>query len=487
MSFKHGVEISEVATSVSAPALATAGLPVVFGTAPVNLAADGVGLTNKAKLCSSFAEAVAAFGYSKDFAKYTLCEFLKSHFSLFAMKPVVLVNVLDPAVHKASVALEAMVLVDGKGICAQPGVLKSSVVVKNQAGDTTYVLDTDYTVAFDAETEKLVISRIVGGAIATATASLKVSYDHLDVSAVDATEIVGGVDVGTGAKSGLELLDEVFPKTGLVPGLVLAPKWSSDAAVAAVMLAKAGNINGHFKALCLVDISSTDADKYDEVLGAKGTNGFTDKRMVVFWPKLSLGGVQFHGSTQLAGLICSVDAENDDIPFVSPSNKGLKCDSAVLESGAEVWLGPDEAQYLNSQGIVTALNFTGGWKAWGNRTAAYPASTDVKDCFIPVRRMFDWIGNSILLTFWNKVDNPLNRRQIDSVVDSVNIWLNGLSARGALLGGRVEFQESENPTQNLMDGKAKFHVYLTPPSPNEEMDFVLEYDASYLSSLFSST
>ena len=35
-----------------------------------------------------------------------------------------------------------------------------------------------------------------------------------------------------------------------------------------------------------------------------------------------------------------------------------------------------------------------------------------------------------------------------------------------------------------MDGIARFHVYVTPPSPNREIDFTLEYDVNYLSTLF---
>jgi hypothetical protein len=42
--------------------------------------------------------------------------------------------------------------------------------------------------------------------------------------------------------------------------------------------------------------------------------------------------------------------------------------------------------------------------------------------------------------------------------------------------------ESENPITNLMAGIVKFHVYMTPPSPAQEIDFVLEYDASYVQS-----
>ena len=37
---------------------------------------------------------------------------------------------------------------------------------------------------------------------------------------------------------------------------------------------------------------------------------------------------------------------------------------------------------------------------------------------------------------------------------------------------------------DLLAGIARFHVYVTPPSPNREIDFILEYDASYLSTLF---
>ena len=99
--------------------------------------------------------------------------------------------------------------------------------------------------------------------------------------------------------------------------------------------------------------------------------------------------------------------------------------------------------------------------------------------------MFNWIGNTLVQTFWQRIDFPLNKRQVQSIVDSANIWLNGLTARQYILGGRVEFNEEENPVTALMDGIATFHVYVTPPSPNREIEFVLEYDVNYLNSLFA--
>ncbi len=190
-------------------------------------------------------------------------------------------------------------------------------------------------------------------------------------------------------------------------------------------------------------------------------------------------------STQLAGLMCKVDASYEGVPYVSPSNHNLQINGLVGKAGKEVILGIDQANYLNGQGIVTAINFSGGWKAWGNRTACYPSVTDPKDAFIPVKRMFYWIATTIVQTFWQKVDAPITRRLVDTVMDSINIWLNGLTASGYILGGRVEFLEEENPSTSIMDGNIKFHLYLTPPSPAREFDFVLEYDVEYLKALFA--
>ena len=53
------------------------------------------------------------------------------------------------------------------------------------------------------------------------------------------------------------------------------------------------------------------------------------------------------------------------------------------------------------------------------------------------------------------------------------------------MGGRVEFRSDENTITDLMDGKIKFHVYMTPPSPAREIEFVQEYDPEYIATLFA--
>lgn len=110
--------------------------------------------------------------------------------------------------------------------------------------------------------------------------------------------------------------------------------------------------------------------------------------------------------------------------------------------------------------------------------------TDPKDTFIASRMMFNWLINSLVLTYWQKVDEPTNRVLIETITDSINIWLNGLTASGKIIGARVEFRSEDNPKTSLIDGKIKFKLYFTPALPAEEIAFDLEIDVKYYESLF---
>lgn len=466
----HGVYVSQQATSVSTPVVADSGVPFVVGAAPVQSAASPASAGIPA-LCTSWAEAVEKLGYSDDWTSYPLCEFMYSHFKLFGCQPVIFCNVLDPSSMKETVSAADMDVSDHKIMLPISAIDDANLVVKAAGGGDSYVKDTDYSTYYDGE--YLVIELLEDGSAYDAT-QLNVAYNQVTPASVTDTEVAAS----------MENIDLCLTTLGIVPDLICAPGHSQSSVVAAVMATKAGGINEMFQAKALIDIdsSSSGATSYTDAIQEKSDNNFVDVDEILCWPMLKLGDYQFHMSTQLAGLMAQVDTDNGGCPYESPSNKNFQCDAMVLEDGTEVYLTPAQANVLNDNGILTALNFMGGWCAWGNYTACYPSNTDVKDYFIPVSRMFGWVGNTLIQTFWSKLDKPMNRRLIDTVMDTANIWLNGLVGSGYLLGARAEMLESENTLTDLMAGIIKIHIYMTPPSPAQEIDFILEYDTDYVTS-----
>ena len=375
--FYHGVSTRQVETSVSTPVEADSGVPFVVGTAPVHTVG---GKVNVPILAYTYEEAVTALGFSDNWGDYTLCEMIYSHYRLYERAPVVFVNVLDPEKHRKQTAETNYPVKDGK-VYLPLEAMKETVTVKGGADATAFTEGEDYELFYDGE--NLILEIVEGSAIPEDLGELSITFYSVDPSQVTKKEIIGGFDVNTKKYSGFELMDSVFAKYTIVADLLVCPKWSTDSEVAA-------------------------------------------KQQVVCWPMVKLGDRKFHLSVQMAGLMAKVDTDNGGCPAESPSNKLLQIDSAVLADGTEINLDLVQANYLNSNGVVTALNFIGGYVLWGNETACFPSNTDVKDYFIPVSRMFGWVSNSIVLSYWSKLDKKMTRRLIDSIVDSVNIWLNGL-------------------------------------------------------------
>lgn len=475
MPYLHGIRIQENPTSVPTPVANEAGVPVVFGTAPINLAADPANATNKLFLCNTFAEAVEALGYSDDYDSYTLCQAMDAFFKAFGVGPVVFCNVLDPTktAHKEAITSTSLTVSNGQAKINEVGVIASTLVLKN--GNTDLVKDTDYTLEFDDE-GKVIITVIASG-VTTITAS----GSKLKPSGVTASDVVGAINSNTGVYTGIQLVDKVYPQFSLTPSLLLAPGWSHNPTVGLALAEKCTDISGLFKAECVVDIDSSQsgATKYSDVASVKANSGYAHEHMICLWPKVKYAGKKMAFSAIYAAMACYTDANNDSVPSVSPSNRAIRIGAAVLDDGTEVLLDQPQANELNGAGIVTALNLN-GWKAWGNNTAAYPDTTDPKDRWIACRRFFSWWGNSFITTYMSKVDNPANYRLIESIVDSENVRANSLVSTGKCAGLRMVYSKDDNPIGNVIDGKIVFRQYLAPYTPAEDILNILEFDPSMI-------
>lgn len=475
--YKHGVYVTEQPTGVVAPVQSTAGLQVVIGTAPINRASDPYHCTNTPMLANTLKGATAAVGYSNDYDKYTICQSMGACFKVMGVAPVILINVLDPNKHKKDMAETTVQVNSGVATVEQKDILLDKLVVKSAS--TTLTAGTDYTAAFDDD-GYVTIAIIPGGKAASAT-SLTVSGVQIDPDAVTAADIVGGVNA-KGVETGMEVIRQIYPALNMTTGILLAPGWSENATVAAGLQAKTGNINGVFRAVCIVDIdsSTTGATTYTEVKQQKEKQAVTSPNCYPVWLYAKVGDVVYAGSAMAAALTVATDAANGDIPYVSPSNKTLAISAACLKDGTEVLLDQEQANVVNSFGVATWLNMN-GFRLWGNNTACYPGNTDPKDRWFSVRRFMNWDDNTFIQTYFQKVDDPLNKRLIEALVDSENVRGNSFVSRGICARHEIQYIESENPTTSLLNGCITFHKYLSQFNPAEDIEELVEFDPNAIS------
>lgn len=449
MAYNHGVRVKEQATSLVAPVTGTAGLQVIIGTAPVNLAADPYKATNVPMIAYSFSEAVEQVGYSDDFKNYTLCQSMDACFRVLNVAPIILINVLDPKKHKKANEEQTVNVEKMQATAKVAGILADTVEVK--ANEATLTAGTDYITTFDDD-GYLVITLTAGGKGASAK-TLTVNSTSIDPTAVTESDIIGGYNASTGAETGMELIRHIYPKFSMTPGLLLAPGWTQKPNVGIALAAKCEEINGVFTCECILDIDTAEATKYTDCNDWKNKNGYTNKHAALLWPQVKVGTKQYAYSAIFGALTAYTDASNDDVPNLSPSNKLIGITGLCLEDGTEVTLDQPQANLLNGQGIITAINDS-GWKSW---------------------------GNSFILTYKQKVDEPGNYRLIESIVDSENIRGNSYVSQGKCAGARIEFSEDENPVTDILNGKIQFHQYLAPYVPAEDILNILEFDPDMLS------
>lgn len=443
--YKHGVYTQEKQTSLVTPSLAESAMPVVVGIAPVhNLEEGDKILVNEPRLCYSLPEFENYFGKpgpDDNPAEFTLWQTANIYFQRYSVAPFVAINVFDPAKHVETTEPVAPPVTDPEN---------------PEGGDQGGEENTPETHATGKP----------------------------DPSKVTASDIIGATSPA-GIRTGLALTEEIFFRFRLNPGLIMAPKFSKNPTVAKAIETSCKNIGGFFRASGIIEIPD-EVEVYSDAPAWLNDNNLCDKdgNTIAFFGDCLYNGVIEPGAAHLAGCIGGRDNEEGGVPYWSPSNYQLECEGMV-HAGRELFLTAAEANYLNGKGIVTGLNHIGGLRCWGDQTTAYPGVTDVKDASIPVRRMFTWIGNTLILTCWQFVSSPIRRRLVETVQDTVNYWLNGLVSRDFILGGRCEFELADNPTLDLMDGIVRWHVYVTPPPAAREMTFILEYDPSNLQTLFT--
>lgn len=396
--------------------------------------------------------------------------------------PVVLINVLDPAKHTTALASKTVQVNDGVAEIEETGILLDKLVVKKET--TALVADVDYTASFNDD-GTVSIALIDGGKGDGAT-TLSVSGSILDPTKVKPADIVGGVNAQTGAETGLEVVRQVYPKLGLVPGILLAPRFSKDPLVCAALQAKCRKINGTFDAVCYVDIdsSATGARKYTDVANQKVKQGATSREAYGLWLYGKIGDAIYSASSLAAAATVYNDSQYNDCPNASPSNVSIPISSACLEDGTEVLLDAEQGEVLNNAGVATIIR-SGDFVIWGNETCCYPKTTDPKDAFLCVRRFFNHSWTSFVQDNMGKLDKPMSPKRLQSIIDNENMKGSVYVSTDVCASYSMAADSDKNTAAEMVAGHYHFHQYCTPYPPFKQVNNTQEYEAGALTSALS--
>lgn len=469
MSYQHGITVKEVTASDSGSVQSTAGVHVVVGVAPVNLANDPYGVTNIPILLSSFEKAKEFLGYTEDFENYNLSEAMFAYFKLVRVAPVVFINVLDPQKHNTEIN-EIAEVQNSQAAINIKGILLDTIAVSSD--ENPLVKETDYIASFDEEGN--VVLSIINGKTYT---SLTFKAKKIDPSVVTDADIVGGYNAQSGEMTGIELVRSVYPKFGKFASIIIAPGYTS-AVVAAALQAKTTDINGGFSSETIIDIKE-ETSLITAIQKAKENAVIVSPHAMAVWPKVMVDDRVINFSTVLGAVLAYYDAENDDVPCLTPSNKPIVISGTCNENGTEIYIDQLQANALNGIGIVTAINLN-GWRIWGNNTAAFPDITEPKDRWIGCRRFFSWMENRFIITYLSRVDSLENYRLIEQIIEDENQFCSSLVADGKCAGAYIEYNSDENSLEQLESGKIVFHQYLAPYPPAESIENTFEFDTSLL-------
>ena len=473
MAFTHGTYTGEKESSIKG-VVTTQNPVVIVGTAPINM--GDIKSVNKVELIQSAKDAVEKFGTTNYIEGFNITEAIYVALNIFGVTPIVCINVLDPTKHKTEKTYTDVAVVEKKVTFEQTGILLDTLEVKK--GDTSLPIE-DFTAYFNSD-GTLTIE------LKEEVTTIEGQYSYLDPAKVKDTDIIGSVDPNTMKSTGLECVKDLFTKYSMIPSYVITPGYTSNE-LRAVLDTKGSLIGNKWNAMTIIDLPET--TKYGEAITYKKENNWIDEDQIVCFGKVRFGGRYYNQSTFVAFLSATVDKENDGIPYESPSNKNIKAEGISWKNGEnyeELSLSEEEANLLNENGICTIITRSNGTVFWGNRTSVFQpgGNTDPKDMWIPAKRIFKYLANTIMLNNEQEVDKPMTISKAQSIKMNINRFLSSLVAQEKLLGASIDFSENDNSKQNLVNGIFIWHINLGVVLPGETLKFVFEYDDEYLSAYF---
>lgn len=457
--YLHGVETIDIDVEGQTVRIVRSGVIALVGIAPI-------GEKNSLKLCYSPTDD-AQFG--KPVPGFNIPKTLQIIRAIAGNCPVLVVNVFDSATHTTQVTTESQTVVLGALKLAFAPIGTVTIFESDGTTDAGLVKDVDYTLDAYGNFKSLT-SDIANGTV------YKFSYKKLNGAAVTDAAIIGTFDSGTDVKTGTQLFDNAFNTFGFNPKILISPNYVTLATVAAELATKAIK----YRAIVLQDAPyGTTLAGVIAGRGLAGTINFNtaDPRRYLLYPFIKsfdeAAGtpVDYPYSAFMAAVIVKNDYENGY--WSSPSNKVIPNATGTEKIiGWNISDAGSDANTLNSLGVTTAVSgFATGIRTWGNRSAAYPTSTSVKN-FIALQRIDDILTESLEQGTLEDLDKPITQSFIDGLRQKGNALMAKLIQDGAILpGSQIKYNAADNSAPELAAGHIVFERIYMGPVPAERITF----------------
>jgi len=445
---------------------------VYVGTAPVHTVEGGAKNVNVPILVNNIAEAKRYFGYSDDWANYTLCEVMHHFLETKGVGPLVLINVLDPATHKSGTkTTDTKTPANGAfTITSAANVILDTVEITTTGDDPEKkVKDTDYSIVYNLDKQIITVQELTSGALGTSP--LTVTYYTVNPTVVTSATVIGSTD-GMGLNTGIFAVKDVYQATGRIPSFLGCPGFSSIPAVHEAMYENSVKVNGHWDMFMLADLPITDsgtAITLNTAASWKAANGYNKENEKVFFPLVQgVDGNIYHTSVLAAANLQELLIAQDGIPYRSSSN--TEC--SIVQN---LYLGADYTgryyddsiinEKLNKNGIASVAFVGGRWAIWGAHCADYTQeNANEINVSETNRMMLYYISNDFQARRAHDVDQPLSPNDMRSIVSEEQARLDALVNIGALTYGAVTLNASADARSDMLKGDwtLLFNITTTP-------------------------
>lgn len=301
------------------------------------------------------------------------------------------------------------------------------------------------------------------------------------------TNIVGSAATMTG----IHALRYAKGATGVEPGLIIAPGFTSQRTgnVKNPVMAEAEGVAAALKAIAIGDAPGT-----TKAAAMAYAADFSSRYVYLVEPAVKVqgqaGAVIKPASAFVAGLFIKRDKEKGG-PYHSPSNQPI---AGILGTSRPITYfdgeSDHEANYLNERKlntIIPAVTVQGaGGAAAANGTILWGSETTSLDPlwrFVNVVRTRAAIEKAIPPAFRWAMDRNLSVQLGVSIIRSLQIFLDELTAVGAILGGRAYWLKDMNSNMNMRSGILRVEFDAEEAPPLNDLQFGSRRNSVYFDTL----